>query len=56
LVDGFTIDGSQRLDVFDGDHSESEDRFIAIGPIDRGLAVGVYTDPRRRRVASPLRK
>jgi uncharacterized DUF497 family protein len=29
----------------DADHSESEDRFIAIGPIDRGIVVIVYTEP-----------
>jgi len=33
------------LEIFDTDHSEIEDRFIAIGPIDRGLVVVVYTEP-----------
>ena len=33
------------LEIFDADHSESEDRFIAIGPIDRGIVVIVYTEP-----------
>jgi len=29
--------GVEHLEIFDVDHSESEDRFIAIGPIARGL-------------------
>ena len=33
------------LEIFDADHSESEERFIAIGPIDRGIIVIVYTEP-----------
>ena len=32
------------LELFDAEHSELEDRFIAIGPIDRGLVVIVYTE------------
>ena len=32
------------LEIFDAEHSESEDRFIAIGPIDRGIVVVVYTE------------
>ncbi len=32
------------LEIFDAEHSEFEDRFIAIGPIDRGLVVVVYTE------------
>ena len=32
------------LEIFDAEHSELEDRFIAIGPIDRGLVVVVYTE------------
>ena len=35
--------GADHLEIFDAEHSESEDRFIAIGPIDRGLVVVVYT-------------
>ena len=31
------------LEIFDSDHSDIEDRFIAIGPIERGLVVIVYT-------------
>jgi uncharacterized DUF497 family protein len=36
---------AEVLEIFDADHSEFEDRFIAIGPIDRGLVVVVYTEP-----------
>ena len=37
--------GAEYLEIFDADHSESEDRFIAIGPIARGLIVVVYSEP-----------
>ncbi len=37
--------GADYLEIFDATHSEFEDRFIAIGPIDRGLVVVVYTEP-----------
>jgi hypothetical protein len=37
--------GVEYLEIFDVDHSESEDRFIAIGPIARGLIVVAYTEP-----------
>jgi len=37
--------GADYLEIFDAEHSESEDRFIAIGPIDRRLVVVVYTEP-----------
>ena len=36
--------GADYLEIFDAEHSEFEDRFIAIGPIDRGLVVVVYTE------------
>ena len=32
------------LEVYDGSHAELEDRFIAIGPIRRGLVLVVYTE------------
>ncbi len=32
------------LEIFDGEHSDLEDRFIAIGPTKRGLIVVVYTE------------
>ncbi len=35
--------GEDYLEIFDSEHSEFEDRFIAIGPIERGLVVIVYT-------------
>jgi uncharacterized protein len=34
---------SDYLEIFDEAHSESEDRFIAIGPIARGLVLVVWT-------------
>lgn len=37
--------GVDYLEIFDAEHSESEDRFIAIGPIDREVVVVVYTEP-----------
>ena len=37
--------GVDYLEVFDAAHSELEDRFLAIGPIDRGIVVVVYTEP-----------
>ena len=33
------------LEIFDIEHSEVADRFIAIGSIDRGIVVVVYTEP-----------
>ena len=32
------------LEIYDETHSEDEERFIAIGPIDRGIVVVVYTE------------
>ena len=32
------------LEVFDAAHSDEEDRFIAIGPIPRGLVLVVWTE------------
>ena len=36
--------GADYLEIFDVEHSELEDRLIAIGPIDRGLVVVIYTE------------
>ena len=36
--------GVDYLEIFDAAHSELEDRFLAIGPIDRGIVVVVYTE------------
>lgn len=36
--------GVDYLEIFDELHSESEDRFIAIGPIARGLVLVVWAD------------
>src|SRR5262245_36832096 len=32
------------LEIFDSEHSDAEDRFIAVGAIDRGIVVVVYTE------------
>jgi len=37
--------GVGYLEIFDADHSELEDRFIAIGPVDGRLVVVWYTEP-----------
>lgn len=36
--------GVDYLEIFDSEHSEFEDRFIAIGPIEQRLVVVVYTE------------
>jgi len=36
--------GVDYIEIFDGDHSDFEDRFIAIGSIRRGLILVVYTE------------
>ena len=41
--------GVDSLEIFDAEHSETEDRFIAIGTIDRGIVVVVYTEPEEGR-------
>jgi uncharacterized DUF497 family protein len=33
------------LVIYDEEHSEDEDRFLAIGPISRGVVVVVHTEP-----------
>jgi uncharacterized DUF497 family protein len=38
------LSGVDYLELFDELHSEDEDRFIAIGPIRRGLVLVVWTD------------
>ena len=42
--------GADYLEIFDVEHSEFEDRFIAIGPIDQGLVVVVYTEQEEDRI------
>jgi uncharacterized protein len=32
------------LELFDGAHSDTEDRFVAIGPVRRGLVLVVFTE------------
>jgi len=41
---GLFESGVDYLEIFDADHSEDEDRFIAIGAIHRGVLVVVRTD------------
>jgi len=36
--------GDDYLEIFDDAHSDEEDRFIAIGPIKKGLVLVVYTE------------
>ena len=36
--------GYDYLEIFDDAHSDEEDRFIAIGPIKKGLVLVVYTE------------
>ena len=36
--------GVDYLEIFDEQHSVEEDRFIAIGPIQRGLVLVVYAE------------
>ena len=36
--------GESYLEIFDTEHSDYEDRFIAIGPIERGVVVVVFTE------------
>jgi uncharacterized protein len=37
--------GVDYLEIFDAEHSDLEDRFIAIGPIDQRLVVVWYAEP-----------
>lgn len=36
--------GVDYLEIFDEEHSDEEDRFIAIGPIRRGIVLVVWTE------------
>jgi uncharacterized DUF497 family protein len=44
-VTGLFTSGVDYLEIFDDEHSQDEDRFIAIGPIARG--VGSWSTPSR---------
>ncbi len=44
LVRGLFESTADFLEIFDAEHSDFEDRFIAIGPIRGRLAVVVYTE------------
>jgi uncharacterized DUF497 family protein len=37
--------GVDYLEIYDEEHSDEEDRFIAVGPIERGVIVVSYTEP-----------
>ena len=39
-------DSNDYLEIYDEEHSDEEDRFIAIGPIRAGVVVVVYTERR----------
>ena len=41
---GLFESGVDYLEIFDYEHADFEDRFIAIGPIGRGLVMVVYTE------------
>lgn len=41
---GLFKSGAEYLEIFDEAHSDVEDRFIAIGPIKRGLVLVVWTE------------
>jgi uncharacterized DUF497 family protein len=43
VVELFTS-GVDFLDIYDENHSDEEDRFVAIGPIHSGVVVVVYTE------------
>jgi len=36
--------GVDYLEIYDEEHSDEEDRFIAVGPIKRGVVVVAYTE------------
>ncbi len=37
--------GADFLEIYDEEHSDDEDRFIAIGPIRAGIILVIYTEP-----------
>lgn len=38
------LSGVDFLEIFDAEHSDIEDRFIAIGPIESGIVLVVWTE------------
>jgi uncharacterized DUF497 family protein len=38
--------GIEFLEIYDEEHADEEDRFIAIGPIRSGIIMVIYTEPR----------
>jgi uncharacterized protein len=43
-AEGLLSSGEDFLEIFDDRHSEDEERFIAIGPVRRGIIVVVWTE------------
>ena len=41
---GLLKSGVDYLEIYDEEHSDEEDRFIAVGPIERGVIVVSYTE------------
>jgi len=41
---GLFRSGADYLEIYDEEHSDEEDRFIAVGRIRRGVVVVVYTE------------
>jgi hypothetical protein len=41
---GLFTSGVEYLEIFDDSHSAAEDRFIAVGPIARGVIVVVFSE------------
>ena len=44
-VAGLFTSGVDYLEIFDDEHSDDEDRFIAIGPVRDGVVLVVFTEP-----------
>jgi uncharacterized protein len=38
------LSGADYLEIFDEEHSDFDDRFIAIGPIARGIVLVIWTE------------
>jgi uncharacterized DUF497 family protein len=39
------LGGADWLEIYDDAHSTFEDRFLAIGPVESGIVVVVYSEP-----------
>ncbi len=38
------LEGAEFLEIFDEDHSDTEERFVAVGPVEHGVITTVYTE------------